>query len=421
MLKKIFFLNLIVMFYIFSWHLSLFALNFNENSTEIVNFLENKDPEVRHAAVIMCQKIKIFKAIPHLIDMLSQTDTTPEFKQLVLNTLKSLTQQDFKYDTKAWLKWWTSNKQNFSSSDTLNDLTTTLNNFENRIKKYEYFNIIALSIVAVLSFIVILLTIFFSATSSNKLKAVKEITRQAEKYIKDSAEITRRNDRILLELDKKKENIVSFFNKLKEENESEIERFSEMLQKNMEHRMREEIMLLRDKAEKELEHSYSQLKEDVAREVRKVVGDQKEKILNDMESKQKEFFDEMKAHKAFIEASYFLAGEKYEEALRLYKQSLSYKPDYYITWNNMGEAYKNLERINEALDAFNRALDLSPENAKVLYNIASVYAKMGNKEKMLEFLSRAVKLDTELKDEALNDSLFKNYWNNPDFKDITET
>ena len=51
---------------------------------------------------------------------------------------------------------------------------------------------------------------------------------------------------------------------------------------------------------------------------------------------------------------------------------------------------------------------------------AATYALLKQKDKMLETLSRAIANDGEYKDEALNDAAFRNYWNDPAFKDIAE-
>jgi hypothetical protein len=39
---------------------------------------------------------------------------------------------------------------------------------------------------------------------------------------------------------------------------------------------------------------------------------------------------------------------------------------------------------------------------------------------MLDALGQAVASDSEFKDEALNDSSFREYWNDPAFKDLAE-
>ena len=46
----------------------------------------------------------------------------------------------------------------------------------------------------------------------------------------------------------KKLDILEFVKKLKEEKEAEIERFSDLLQQNTDHKLREEVMALRQKA-----------------------------------------------------------------------------------------------------------------------------------------------------------------------------
>ena len=45
---------------------------------------------------------------------------------------------------------------------------------------------------------------------------------------------------------------------------------------------------------------------------------------------------------------------------------------------------------------------------------------MRQRDKMIEKLELCVATDKELKDEALNDAAFRDYWNDPRFRDLCE-
>jgi tetratricopeptide (TPR) repeat protein len=86
----------------------------------------------------------------------------------------------------------------------------------------------------------------------------------------------------------------------------------------------------------------------------------------------------------------------------------------------MGTAYRELMRYDEALEAYQKAIELDPEDPSSYYNMAATYARLRKRDKMLETLNLAIKNDGEFKDEALNDPAFRDYWNDPSFKDLAE-
>ena len=274
--------------------------------------------------------------------------------------------------------------------------------------------------VAIIATAFVLVMIYFVGHVSSKLKEWKELVRQAGVYIEESQQITKRTDRVLEELEAKKLDILEFVKKLKEEKEAEIERFGDLLQQNTDHKLREEVMGLRQKAEKELEETLGQLRQQIELDVRRLGGDQKEKLDKDFFSQHDRFKKEVEAHTLFLQASFAHSHGKPEEALKIYRKLTSLKPDHQVGWEKMGTALRELMRYDEALEAYQKASELDPEDPSTYYNMAATYARMRKRDKMLETLNLAIKNDGEFKDEALNDPAFRDYWNDPSFKDLAE-
>ncbi|MBI5359935.1 MAG: tetratricopeptide repeat protein [Planctomycetes bacterium] len=377
--------------------------------------LTHKDEETRCAAVVIIADRNYKSAIKNLI-MVLRDEKSPVVIEKINKALGLLTENKLPVEYKDWVEWWDAEgrewygKMNFTDKDPAEELLAQSRNWM----------ILILVVTGSLAFIVILLMIVFSAMGSNRLKATKEIIKQAEKYIKDSEEITKRNDRILEELENKRVEIKESIAELRDEMQADIEGFSDSQQKNIEHRMREVTMTLREKAEKELEHTLSEIKEDVGREIKKNAADLREKTAVSINEQYAKMQKEIDAHSMYIEASFLLINEKFEDSVRLYQKLLALKPDHYVAWNNLGNAFRKLKRYNDALDAFRKSVEIAPEDAAALYNIAVINAFMKRKDQMLLNLKKAVHFNPELKDEALNDKAFADFWKDADFKDVTE-
>src|SRR6185436_10989414 len=161
-------------------------------------------------------------------------------------------------DYTKWHKWWeTDGKKQYGSARF--DASQIKDQVESKIKEVDdktreaknEIRILSIT-VAIIATAFVLVMIYFVGHVSSKLKEWKELVRQAGVYIEESQQITKRTDRVLEELEAKKLDILEFVKKLKEEKEAEIERFSDLLQQNTDHKLREEVMELRQKAEKEL-------------------------------------------------------------------------------------------------------------------------------------------------------------------------
>jgi len=276
---------------------------------------------------------------------------------------------------------------------------------------------IAAVAIGIATFLILLVLGMFAGY---RLKQVKEVLRRAEKYVSDAEEVARNSDRVAASLDTKRAEIMSFFDQQKEDHQGEIERFADLLEQNVEHRMREVTMGLREKAEKEIEGTLSQLKDDVSREVKRATEEQKQRILDEVSLRERQFMNDVEVHTVFLEASFYFITGKYGEALKQYKHLLILKPDHWVAWNNKGTVLREMGRTDESLEAYAKALELSPDNAGIHYNVAATFARVRRRDKMLETLRRAVATDAQYSDEALNDPAFKEYWTDAAFKEVAE-
>jgi tetratricopeptide (TPR) repeat protein len=391
--------------------------------------LHDKDWTIRRNAAETCGKKGVAAAVYPLIDL--TRDEKAEVRDAAQEALKALTAQNFvtpqgQPDYAAWRAWWEREgaekfgRVAFDSRRVREIVDPIFNDFDKKLRDAKTeIRYLSVAVTAV-GVIFVLMMFYFVGHVSSKLKEWKELVAKAETYIKKGEEINTRTDKIVAELDAKKTEIMEFFAKVKEDNQAEFERYCDILQKNLEHKMREEVMALRQKAEKELEQTLAELRTQVDHEIRRGASEHREKLEKEVTQRRQTFLKEVEAEQLYLQAQSLMLKDRPEEAQQILKKLLADRPAHPLAWNDLGRAYHKMRRFEEALDAYKRALEIQPGNARALYNLAATYARLRQREKMLETLALAVQNDGEFKDEALNDEEFREFWNDPKFKDLAE-
>ena len=70
---------------------------------------------------------------------------------------------------------------------------------------------------------------------------------------------------------------------------------------------------------------------------------------------------------------------RFRDAAAAFEQLKAYKPDE-KTYNNLGESYFEIGKIEESIEAFNNALGANPDFDKARYNLGRSYIKLGNRD-----------------------------------------
>ncbi len=408
----------------------LVLLSGNVQSGDYIQDLDHFDPKVREAAAKICGIRGIKTAIPSLIERL-RIDRDENVLVASHDALKLLTgNTEFGREYAVWNEWW--EKEGVEEYPTTNltrqeiveildprvknlklELEEDVKKAKNEIRMLSFF-------VSFIAVVFVLIMIFFVGHISNRLKKWKDFIEQAEGYIARGENINKRTDQVIEEVDSKKGEILDFAKRQREEVQGEIDRYADLLQENSEHQMREEVMALRQKAEKELEQTLGDLGKQVETQVRRSAKSSRELLEADYEALREKFIKEVEHHTIFLEGRLYSINGKPDEALRKYKRLVALKPDHYMAWTNLGDTYRELLRFEEALEAYEQASMMAPSDSTILYNVAATHALLKQKDRMLEILTRAIANDGEFKDEALNDAAFRDYWNDPAFKDIAE-
>jgi tetratricopeptide (TPR) repeat protein len=401
-----------------------------QSGSDLIDLLTDADPEARADAARWLGKYPSARAIRALITTLD--DPAEDVRNAAADSLVIITgMESLGADREQWDTWWKKTGMVQYGSSTSDEVRSEmLRKFEQHQIKFDDLRDeidVAkwrVQLVGVIGGLVMMLgialMIAFAIMGGNRLKGIRELIRQADKYIQEQEKITQRTDKILEELEAKKLEVMDFIAKVKEDNIAEFERFSDMSERNSEHRLREIVMGLREKAEKEIDDSLTDKLTGVDRKFKKMADAEKERVGSEVDKMRDSFQEDVNAQTRFLEANYLHTSGRLDEALRMYRQILQTKDDHFVARMNMGAVLRDLGRYEEALDAFRTAESLSPNSAEVAFNIATVFALQKKKGAMLDALGQAVASDAEFKDEALNDSSFREYWNDPAFKDLAE-
>jgi tetratricopeptide (TPR) repeat protein len=79
-----------------------------------------------------------------------------------------------------------------------------------------------------------------------------------------------------------------------------------------------------------------------------------------------------------------------DEAIQNFQRALQIDPDFVISLENLGSAYRQAKRWEDAQKVLQRALRLSPEDAEANYGMGMVFAQLDDTEQAYEYLRRAL-------------------------------
>lgn len=103
-----------------------------------------------------------------------------------------------------------------------------------------------------------------------------------------------------------------------------------------------------------------------------------------------------KAWRAFEKGLAANRQGKREEAVRHFRRAVNIAPEYADAWNELGDTYRVLSKLELAEEALLRALELAPESAQPHLNRGMLGLAQGDTLKAESHLSTAAKLDPRL-------------------------
>jgi len=250
----------------------------------VIDHLEDVDPEVRIRAVELAGLKKTTTAVVRLIGRLEYPAETAAIKAAAQKSLETITGRADLKDPPAWRTWWEAEgKMRFPpiafvpdelmkqivKNDDLNLARVTKAQAEVR-------SIAIILGVAILIFVLVMF--FFVGHVSSKIKGWRDLVGRAEVYIKHGQELTERTDKIAAEIDAKKAEVASFLEKLRKEHEEGIARRGDDLGTELAHQLRMELQTLRQKAERELDQTVTDLKTQIEASARRAASEVRDRL-----------------------------------------------------------------------------------------------------------------------------------------------
>jgi tetratricopeptide (TPR) repeat protein len=89
-------------------------------------------------------------------------------------------------------------------------------------------------------------------------------------------------------------------------------------------------------------------------------------------------------------SSIFILKRDFKKVIDTCNEALKIKPDLEVFYNNRGNAYSELNRLETAITDYNKAIELNPNYAEAYYNRGNAYRKLNLYTKVIEDYSKAI-------------------------------
>ena len=102
---------------------------------------------------------------------------------------------------------------------------------------------------------------------------------------------------------------------------------------------------------------------------------------------------------------------KPEEAILAYNNAISIKPNYPEAYCNLGNAHKEIGKLNEAIDLYRNAISINPNFAQAHNNLGKVFQEQDKLELAMEAYKKATSIDLEYSEAWTNGAEALEKWN----------
>jgi tetratricopeptide (TPR) repeat protein len=82
----------------------------------------------------------------------------------------------------------------------------------------------------------------------------------------------------------------------------------------------------------------------------------------------------------------------WREPVAFYKRTLSYAPDSWKTYSNLGMVYSSMDNNREAVRMFEKAIEANPNNAEAYYSLGYIYYNIGKMQEAISQFKKAIEI-----------------------------
>lgn len=100
--------------------------------------------------------------------------------------------------------------------------------------------------------------------------------------------------------------------------------------------------------------------------------------------------------KILLKAKKFQSEQKFDKALKYYRQANALAPDNYSIYYSTGLIYNKMNRLSEAIDSFETVLKIKPDYLRASYNLAQLYSKSSMYRECITILRNSLEVDLKV-------------------------
>lgn len=133
------------------------------------------------------------------------------------------------------------------------------------------------------------------------------------------------------------------------------------------------------------------------------------------------------ANRYFIEGINLAGFRMWEDAIEKYKLAVELDQGFEAAYHSWGLALywvwkkkKENRYLEDALQKLEKVIEINENNDVAWYDKASAHFLLKDKKNTLQSLRKAIELDVKYKEEAKKDEIFKELWDDEDFKKLVE-
>ena len=94
--------------------------------------------------------------------------------------------------------------------------------------------------------------------------------------------------------------------------------------------------------------------------------------------------------------------KEYERSIEYYNEALTLKPDLFEGYNNRGNTYESLGRVDKAIEDYDEAIRLNPKFREAYYNRGTAYIFKAEFDRAVEDYDEAIRLHPEFREAHYN-------------------
>tara|TARA_B100000809_G_scaffold254209_1_gene291138 strand:- start:254 stop:721 length:468 start_codon:yes stop_codon:yes gene_type:complete len=84
--------------------------------------------------------------------------------------------------------------------------------------------------------------------------------------------------------------------------------------------------------------------------------------------------------------------DRLEEAIEAYNKAIEIKPDYHLAYHNLGNTYRRQGKYDQAIEAYNKAIEIKPDYHLAYYNLGNAYDEQDKYEEAIEAYNKAIEI-----------------------------